>query len=69
MAATMTRQHFRAIAETLRGLRPEWPQDGQAACDRWSDAVRCFADLCSASNPRFSRERFYAAAGVEEPRA
>lgn len=68
MAATMTRRHFVEIADTLRGLRPEYDgtQDTERARARWEETARAFADLCARTNPAFSRERFYGAAGAGE---
>jgi hypothetical protein len=59
----MSRKDFEAIAAVLAG---------DMACstpaERWR--VQCItlslADVCAKSNPRFDRERFYVAAGLDK---
>lgn len=48
----MTRQHFTAIAETVRDLH------GRIAEDDWRRVRTHFADLCAGSNDRFDRAKF-----------
>jgi hypothetical protein len=60
----MTAKDFRAIAATLSEART-LAQSGastQAAIDY---ITRELADVMASGNPRFDRERFYGAAGME----
>jgi hypothetical protein len=64
---SMTRQHFEAIAETLKGCKP--PNDrytGDAALLQWNRMALDFADMCARSNGGFDRARFLKACGMEE---
>lgn len=63
----MTRKHFQAIAEQLADLRPTNPQDWVSigsALAMWSDCVYRMANVGEAANPRFDRDKFYAACGM-----
>ena len=64
----MTRQHFVAIAAVLLSEKPP-----RVAGDRWSDGARDewstivlnMASMCAKQNPRFDRDRFLSACGME----
>ena len=60
----MSRKHFEDIA---RGLRLNRPMDGDSDAEwsLWRSLVRAMADVCSAYNGNFDRERFYRAAGYD----
>jgi hypothetical protein len=68
---TMTKQHFELVAQVLdhrrgaapmEGIDPAWMAGFRAAHDVLAeDFAHRFAD----TNPRFDRERFLRAAGVE----
>lgn len=57
----MTKKHFIALADALRGTRPDM-EDNHAphllARQQWRDDVRAVADFCQAQSPRFKRERW-----------
>lgn len=53
---TMTRRHFRALADGLAGVRPT--ETRGPAYDTWVASTRAVAAVCSASNGAFDWERF-----------
>jgi hypothetical protein len=55
----MTRKHYITLAAALRRSQPF--ADEPHHFDQWLDDVRAIANVLAADNPRFSRERFYAA--------
>ncbi len=55
----MTRRHFKAIADTLARFADRIP-----APVLW-DLANELADLCAAENPRFDRQRFRTACGLD----
>lgn len=75
----MSRQHFQAIADTLKDNKPAMmstdslPDDEKglavaaygAAYRTWSSMVTDFASMAARSNPRFDRARFYTACGMD----
>ncbi len=62
----MTRKHFRTIARLLAESRPSPSSPSFPAwCRRCEEA----ADMCAATNPRFSRQRFLDACGYEDRHA
>ena len=65
----MTRKHFEAIARGLRSCRPDLTTHGRGALTSalrvWRVACCRVADACGESNPRFRRETFLSACGVE----
>ena len=71
---TMTRQHFQAIADTLKNLEPiARVGDGVGVCptetgrsEQWALATEAFADMCAQQNYRFDRGRFLAACGASD---
>ncbi|MGA7239439.1 MAG: hypothetical protein WBY44_27405 [Bryobacteraceae bacterium] len=58
----MTRQHFKAIADSLRDQRPadHWDSNKRA---QWDLDVNAMADVCRRFNTQFKRERFIDACG------
>ena len=60
----MTRKHFQALAETLKGSRP-WNIDS-AARFQWEADVKAVASALRQFNPRFNNARFLEACGVNE---
>jgi hypothetical protein len=64
VAAAFTRRHFEAVADAIDGAREGFEADG--AC---MFAVEVVADSLAAlfaeDNPRFKRDRFLAACGIE----
>lgn len=54
---TMTRQHFEWIAEIIKTAPPNMLRE------QWAEQ---FASAMLAINPRFNRERFLRACGVEQ---
>lgn len=73
----MTRKHYVALAAELRRQDPrpnaehfDYPTANaweRGAYDEWSTIVIGIADVLAADNPRFDRQRFYAAAGMVRP--
>lgn len=66
----MTRKDYEAMAQAFRqALQARLARvDGyerQAACDGFADAVHVAASVFAADNPRFDRERFLKACGVQ----
>jgi hypothetical protein len=63
----MTKRDFILIAETLKNERPD--RDGtkwaDGARDLWSTTVLAFANALATKNPRFDKERFFDACGLE----
>jgi hypothetical protein len=63
----MTRKHFNALAAALRDAwNSNTSADSVSARQAWEQAVIAVADVRSASNASFKRERFYAACGLDE---
>lgn len=62
----MTRRHFEMLAQTLRQVRSNyashWDPNLFRACD---DHAKAIGDALAQDNPRFDRERFLRAAGVQ----
>jgi len=68
----MTKKHFIALADTIRGTQPHavphtdpdsresahWDDIACAERAHWERTVRAVADFCAAQNPRFDRERW-----------
>lgn len=53
----MSKKHFIALADALRGVRPLLPESN-AAVIQWARDVDAIADVCARSNPAFKRDRF-----------
>lgn len=62
----MTRQHFEALAYSLRVARRALNHETGATLDQWRACVVAVADACYAANGRFDRGRFYRAAGLDQ---
>lgn len=64
----MTKKHFKALAEELRGVRPEGEFSPQRQREFlvWSRCIHAVEDVCREVNPRFDRERFRTACGYYE---
>lgn len=58
----MTRKDYEAIAEVIRAERGRVSEDQEWALDRLTERL---ADVFGRDNPRFDRDRFLRAAGVE----
>ena len=56
----MTKQHFIALADTLRDLAPTGERMTDAAIEQYDMTVRALADFCATQNPVFNRERWLA---------
>lgn len=63
----MTKQHFIALADTLKALRPDRGNryaprgvrtKGEAAFDQWQETIDALADFCASQNPHFNRDRW-----------
>lgn len=58
----MTKRHFIALADVLRGLEPEIPTAPYPAYGasrrQWEATVDALADFCQSQNPQFDRERW-----------
>jgi len=52
----MSRKHYRAFAQAVSCIDD---------IDDRKIVAKCIADVCAEDNPRFDRELFYAACGVE----
>lgn len=62
----MTRKHFEAIARTMREEIETYRESGDAyAVKVATHTARSLAYLCAESNPRFNRDRFLTACGVD----
>lgn len=69
----MTRRDFELIANALKAAKPTAHPEGTEAAEiatlaenvAWRNVALSFADHLSATNPRFDRERFLRACGVE----
>lgn len=67
----MSRKHFEAMASAIRaeissvGTMSGDSRYRAAFLDGVKDAARTFANVCSEANPRFDRDRFLAACGIE----
>lgn len=64
----MTKQHFEALADGLRIVKPHpgpgvHPMAYSTAMYTWQRTVKAVADVCAASNGNFDRGRFNAACG------
>lgn len=59
MTTSLTRQHFRAIAEAIATTPGLLREEREVVAERIADALRPF-------NPRFDRDRFIAAATASE---
>jgi hypothetical protein len=59
----MTKRHFIAFANVLKSLKPATTTG--AGYRMWVDAVQSIASVCGSSNPRFNRETFYSACGLD----
>lgn len=55
----MTKKDYIKLAAVLKDTR-------DIEHDTWSAIVTRIANTCADDNPRFNRERFYAAAGVSQ---
>jgi hypothetical protein len=61
----MTRKDFELIADVLRDCREAYLDSG-ADPHSIDTVAECFAIRLPATNPRFNRERFLTACGLEE---
>lgn len=59
----MTKKDYERIAEVFRCLKP---LPGGLVRRLWADTVISMANAYAEDNPRFNRERFYAACNYEE---
>jgi len=59
----MSRKDYRAIAAALRTNRVEPIAGWENVHLQWRGDVLTIADVLAKDNPRFDRERFYAACG------
>ena len=59
----MTKKHFKALSAALNGAKPVGnPIETQdVLLSYWEDLVARIANVCREINPRFDREKFYAA--------
>src|SRR4051794_25449520 len=61
----MSRKHYISLAQ---GLNDAHNDSDPSYTDQWNADVKAVADVLAADNPRFNRERFYRACGVDEDR-
>jgi hypothetical protein len=61
----MTRKDYILLAEAIAGTAPKGELNRNAAAIYRHGLVRGIADALAADNPRFDRERFLKAAGVQ----
>lgn len=70
----MSKKHFNDLASRLSALKPTLASNGaklslrthkQGRLNQWQDMVKEVASFCAAQNPRFDRDRFLAACGME----
>ena len=63
----MTKKDFEMIASVLKAC--EWPSSNDTYAKgmrcQWSNTIDAFATALASQNPRFDRERFLAACGME----
>ena len=60
----MTRKHFQLLADELASSRPPMTPNGDKDAGRiyqWHRCCIAVADACREANPRFDRNRFFAA--------
>jgi prephenate dehydrogenase len=62
-ASTMEHRHFATIAAILAELKPS--QRLSLSATSWRYVCNLFADRLAGTNPRFDRQRFLKACGVE----
>lgn len=63
----MTKKHFEAFAALLAGeLAIARSQRSQKTIDAVKNIIRSTGDIFAQANPRFDRERFYAACGLTD---
>ena len=58
--ATMTRQHFKLLAEALKNSKPEDPIFQLT----WANDVEAIANACATTNSLFDRAKFLAACDI-----
>lgn len=65
--ATLEHRHFAFIAATLASVKPaNGIYEGSVFYhEQWNDLVKAFGESCRATNPKFDRNRFYAACGAD----
>ena len=59
----MTKRHFTALASALHDTRP--PQHDAGEWATWLATVYAIVTVCQNANPRFDRDRFMRACGVD----
>jgi hypothetical protein len=64
LAPAFTRRHYQQVAEALNEDRERFDVDGAVRFGIES-AAKALCDVFAADNPRFDRDRFLAAVGVE----
>lgn len=62
----MTRKHFKALADVLKGTRPELTEAHPDALAHWETTMYAVASVCRSFNPNFNAGRFYAACNGTE---
>ena len=67
---TITRKHFKLIAESLKDSTPEprdfdTPEMYEVAAGQWRDCCKHVGGVLRQTNPAFNRDRFLDACGVE----
>lgn len=55
-------RHFAFIAATLKATKPE---SAGPELNQWTNMTLQFASECRSTNPKFNRDRFLSACGVE----
>lgn len=60
---SMTRKHFKLLAEALKDSMPE-PTD-ETAMSQWQKSCKHVAGVLRQANPAFNRDKFLEACGVE----
>lgn len=60
----MSKKHFVAIAEALKNLREHTKNQALPTVVRHDLVAAAIADVFAEGNPRFDRQRFFAACGI-----
>lgn len=67
----MTRKHFKALAESLKGCKPsKYDEDGGWSSEyhTWKVCCNAVAKSCQVFNPAFDTARFLEACGYDDAR-
>lgn len=65
----MTKKDYALIAQALKEAQPSWDDYSGEAYDQHCNDCEVVAEALARDNPRFNRERFLKACGVESRNA